>query len=48
MTSAPTAPGIERTDLQQHDLSAEGRAVIQNRIDISPDATVNALIELVQ
>jgi quercetin dioxygenase-like cupin family protein len=32
------APGIERTDLQQHDLSIPGREVIQNRVDISPEA----------
>jgi hypothetical protein len=25
------APGIERTDLQQHDLSAPGGEVVQNR-----------------
>jgi quercetin dioxygenase-like cupin family protein len=37
-TAAPTAPGIERTDLQQHDLSAQGREVVQNRVDISTDA----------
>ena len=32
------APGIERTDLQQHDLSAPGREVVQNRVDLSPEA----------
>jgi quercetin dioxygenase-like cupin family protein len=37
--STPTAPGIERTDLQQHDLSASGREVVQNRVDISPEAS---------
>lgn len=37
-TQTPSAPGIERTDLQQHDLSATGREVVQNRVDISPDA----------
>jgi quercetin dioxygenase-like cupin family protein len=31
-------PGIERTDLQQHDLSIPGREVVQNRVDISPEA----------
>jgi quercetin dioxygenase-like cupin family protein len=36
--SVPTAPGIKRTDLQQHDLSAHGREVVQNRVDLSPDA----------
>jgi quercetin dioxygenase-like cupin family protein len=37
-TDTPTAPGIERTDLQQHDLSASGREVVQNRVVISPEA----------
>jgi quercetin dioxygenase-like cupin family protein len=32
------APGIKRTDLQHHDLSASGREVIQNRVEISPEA----------
>ena len=32
------APGIKRTDLQQHDLSVPGREVIQNRVDIGPEA----------
>jgi quercetin dioxygenase-like cupin family protein len=32
------APGIKRTDLQQHDLSIPGREVVQNRVDISPEA----------
>ena len=32
------APGITRTDLQRHDLSIPGREVIQNRIEISPEA----------
>ena len=32
------ASGIERTDLQQHDLSIPGRKVVQNRVDISPEA----------
>jgi quercetin dioxygenase-like cupin family protein len=30
--------GIKRTDLQQHDLSAPGREVIQTRVDIAPGA----------
>ena len=30
--------GINRTNLQQHDLSAPGRELIQNRVDISPEA----------
>jgi len=39
-TSAAQAqvPGIKRTDLQRHDLSAPGREVIQNRVEISPEA----------
>lgn len=32
------APGLWRTDLQQHDLSVPGREVIQNRVDIGPEA----------
>jgi quercetin dioxygenase-like cupin family protein len=32
------ASGIKRTDLQQHDLSISGREVVQNRVDISPEA----------
>ena len=32
------ASGIKRTDLQQHDLSVPGREVVQNRVDISPEA----------
>ena len=31
-------PGLHRTDLQQHDLSIPGREVIQNRVEIDPDA----------
>src|SRR5215471_1960676 len=31
-------PGINRTDLQQHDLSIPGREVIQERVDIGPEA----------
>ena len=30
--------GIKRTDLQRHDLSIPGREVVQNRVDIDPDA----------
>jgi quercetin dioxygenase-like cupin family protein len=32
------APGLVRTDLQQHDLSVPGREVIQNRVEIAPEA----------
>jgi quercetin dioxygenase-like cupin family protein len=35
---APQAPGITRIDLQRHDLSIAGREVIQNRVEISPEA----------
>jgi quercetin dioxygenase-like cupin family protein len=31
-------PGIIRTDLQRHDLSARGREVIRNRVEIGPEA----------
>jgi quercetin dioxygenase-like cupin family protein len=34
------APGLWRTDLQQHDSSIPGYAVIQNRVDIGPEAPV--------
>ena len=32
------APGLRRTDLQRHDLSAPGREVIQNLVEIGPEA----------
>jgi quercetin dioxygenase-like cupin family protein len=31
-------PGLTRTDLQRSDLSVPGREVIQNRVDIAPEA----------
>src|SRR5262249_39687212 len=31
-------PGIKRIDLQQHDLSVPGREVIQNRVELRPEA----------
>ena len=31
-------PGLKRIDLQEHDLSVPGRVVIQNRIELSPEA----------
>ena len=31
-------PGLTRTDLQHHDLSVPGKEVIQNRVDVDPDA----------
>jgi len=39
-TMAQQPPGITRTDLQHHDLSAPGREVIQNRVEIGPEAPV--------
>ena len=39
MSSAvPQAQGLMRADIQEHNLSVPGREVIQNRVDISPDA----------
>jgi quercetin dioxygenase-like cupin family protein len=32
------APGIRRTDLQEHDLRIPGYQVIQNRVDLGPEA----------
>ena len=37
-TTVQQAPGIKRTDLQEHDLSVPGRMVIQNRVQLSPEA----------
>jgi quercetin dioxygenase-like cupin family protein len=33
------APGIKRIDLQQHDLSASGREVVQVIVDLAPGVT---------
>jgi quercetin dioxygenase-like cupin family protein len=38
MATAQQTPGIRRTDLQQHDLSIPGREVIQNRVELGPEA----------
>jgi quercetin dioxygenase-like cupin family protein len=38
MSSAQQPPGISRTDLQRHDLSAPGQEVIQARVDIGREA----------
>jgi quercetin dioxygenase-like cupin family protein len=38
MSTAPQAQGVKRTDLQEHDLSVRGSEVIQNRVEISPEA----------
>ena len=35
-TTQAQQPGVERTDLQQHDLSVPGREVVQVRVDIVP------------
>ena len=37
-TTVQQAPGLFRTDLQEHDLSIPGRRMIQNRVDIGPEA----------
>ena len=38
-TPPAQAPGITRTDLQQHDLSIPGREVVQTRVDFAPGAS---------
>ena len=38
MDAAEQVPGINRVDLQQQDLSVPGREVIQNRVELSPEA----------
>jgi quercetin dioxygenase-like cupin family protein len=38
MTAVEQAPGLWRTDLQRHDLSVPGREVIQNRVELAPEA----------
>jgi quercetin dioxygenase-like cupin family protein len=38
MATVQQAPGIMRTDLQQHDLGIPGREMIQNRVDLGPEA----------
>ena len=38
MTAVQQAPGLWRTDLQAHDLSVPGRTMIQNRVELSPEA----------
>lgn len=37
-TTVEQAPGLWRTDLQEHDLSVPGRRMIQNRVELAPDA----------
>jgi quercetin dioxygenase-like cupin family protein len=36
--AAQQPQGLRRTDLHRHDLSVPGREMIQNRVDIDPDA----------
>jgi quercetin dioxygenase-like cupin family protein len=36
--AAQQAPGINRTDLQEHDLSIPGREVVQHRVEITAEA----------
>jgi quercetin dioxygenase-like cupin family protein len=38
VTAVQQAPGLWRTDLQHHDLDVPGREVIQNRVEIGPEA----------
>jgi quercetin dioxygenase-like cupin family protein len=38
MAAVEQAPGLWRTDLQEHDLSVPGRKAIQNRVEIGPEA----------
>ena len=38
MTAVQQAPGLWRTGLQRHDLSVPGREVIQNRVELGPEA----------
>jgi quercetin dioxygenase-like cupin family protein len=40
MTTVQQAPGLWRTDLQAHDLGVPGRTMIQNRVELGPDAPV--------
>jgi len=37
-TAMESAPGLWRTDLQQHDISVPGREVVQTRVEITPDS----------
>jgi len=36
--TVPEVPGVKRIDVQEHDLSVPGRVVIQNRVELSPEA----------
>jgi quercetin dioxygenase-like cupin family protein len=37
-TTVQQAPGLFRTDVQHFDLSVPGRVMIQNRVDLDPEA----------
>jgi len=37
-TAKEAAPGLWRTDLQEHDISVPGREVVQTRVEITPDS----------
>jgi quercetin dioxygenase-like cupin family protein len=41
-TAQAQAPGITRTDLQQHDLSVTGREAVQVRVDFAPGVVAPA------
>ena len=41
-TAQAQAPGIARTDLQQHDLSVPGREVVQVRVEFAPGVVAPA------
>lgn len=36
--AVPQVPGLKRIDLQERDLSVPGRVVIQDRVELSPEA----------
>jgi quercetin dioxygenase-like cupin family protein len=38
VTAVEQAPGLWRTDLQHHDLTIPGREVIQNKVELHPEA----------
>jgi quercetin dioxygenase-like cupin family protein len=41
-TAQAQAPGLTRTDLQQHDLSVPGREAVQVRVDFAPGVVAPA------
>ena len=40
MATVQRAPGLWRTDLHAHELSVPGRTMIQNRVELGPEAPV--------